>query len=291
LGTDIRERGHSGRIYLLVSLMLHVLVVVLFGLSGLSFRTEDAGRPDADREDRLAFEVIEVPEDIPQEKPDARTYLVSDRDSRAANRDPEIAEEAVDPYSDGEVEVRLHEVMSGEAAGAGGLEENTELRGPDEHTGMRYDDHADRGPADEIAGYSIGQGSNGRNGESGRSVDFRNLLSMVGTRDGLSFNTYNWDFAPYMLTMKRAIEKHLYPPYAFTHMGLVSGTNVVRFTVLPSGRVRGLEIMDSNAHFSLDRTSLRAVESSIPFLPLPKDFPEEYLEVTACFSYVVLGKE
>jgi TonB family protein len=124
----------------------------------------------------------------------------------------------------------------------------------------------------------------------GRQATFRNLLSDAGRTGALSFNTYKWDFAPYMLAMKRAIESHLFPPYAFTHMGLVSGNNVIRFTVMPDGRLKSLELLNSNAHVSLDRTSIRAIEASVPFMPLPRDFPEDYLEVTARFSYVVRNR-
>jgi len=85
--------------------------------------------------------------------------------------------------------------------------------------------------------------------------------------------------------MKRAVERHLYPPYAFTHMGVVSGDNIIRFVVSPDGTIRDLRILDSDAHFSLDRASVRAIEAAAPFLPLPRNFPEEFLEVTAHFSY------
>jgi TonB family protein len=135
------------------------------------------------------------------------------------------------------------------------------------------------------------EGDAKRSAGSGETLGFRNLLSSVGRKGGLSFNTYDWDFAPYMVAMKRAIENHLFPPYAFTHMGLISGTNTVRFTVMSDGHIGGLEILGSDAHFSLDRTSVRAIESSVPFLPLPRDFPEEHLEVTAHFSYVIHGMD
>jgi hypothetical protein len=34
-------------------------------------------------------------------------------------------------------------------------------------------------------------------------------------------------------------------------------------------------------------TSSNAIEVSAPFLPLPRDFPEDYLEVTGKFIYFV----
>ena len=90
-----------------------------------------------------------------------------------------------------------------------------------------------------------------------------------------------------MLAMKRKVERHLFPPYAFTHMGAVSGTNIVRFIVMPDGSIKDVRILRSDTHTSLDLTSVRAIELSLPFLPLPSGFPEDYLEVTAHFSYIV----
>ena len=127
-----------------------------------------------------------------------------------------------------------------------------------------------------------------RNQEYSREAEStENLLSSASHKGGISFNTYDWDFAPYMLAMKRAVERHLYPPYAFTHMGVVSGDNLIRFVVYPDGTIRDLRILDSDAHFSLDRASVRAIEAAAPFLPLPRNFPEEFLEVTAHFSYSI----
>jgi TonB family protein len=90
-----------------------------------------------------------------------------------------------------------------------------------------------------------------------------------------------------MLAMKRAVERHLYPPYAFTHMGVISGDNIIRFIVSPDGTISDLRILASDAHFSLDRASVRAIEAAAPFLPLPRNFPEDNLEVTAHFSYSI----
>lgn len=265
--------------------------MVLFGLSGLRFhRPEPAGR-QLREEERHTFQVIEVPAEIREEKPTEPTNLVSDRVARAAEMNLEDMEESADPYSDGDTEVREFEEIGADVAQARPEAVETE---PDRREGHDEQDEGDRAAdvvPEEIADYVVDEGDAGRNGTPGRPLIFRNLLSDVGRKGGLSFNTYDWDFAPYMLAMKRAIENHLFPPYAFTHMGMVSGTNMVRFTVMPNGRIRGLEILGSDAHFSLDRTSVRAIESSVPFLPLPRDFPKEYLEVTAHFSYVIHGRD
>lgn len=268
-----------------------MLVVLVFGLSGLRFHKPGAAGSDAGEEGRHAFYVIEVPDNIPEEKPMEPTPLVSDRTARAADMNLQDADNSADPYSDGDTEIREFEEAGIELAMDRREADATEPDRRETQDKPEDGDLAGEALPEPIADYVAGDGGDSWKGSPGRPAGFRNLLSGVGRKGGLSFNTYDWDFAPYMLAMKRAIERHLFPPYAFTHMGLVSGTNVVHFTVMPDGRIRGLEILGSDAHFSLDRTSVRAIESSVPFLPLPRDFPEEYLEVTAHFSYVISGRD
>jgi hypothetical protein len=263
-------------------------VVLAFGLSGLTFRKPGLAGGDAHGRDRVSFQVIEVPEDTPVERPLEPSNLVSDRMARAADNHLADSEMRLDPYVEGRIDLRELEQAGSEIARTwedAGLDRQ---EGPERAEGM---DVAEDLIGREVTGYVIQDGHLDHNTVGGSPRRFSNLLSDATRRGGLSFNTYEWDFAPYMLAMKRAIEDHLFPPYAFTHMGLISGTNIIRFVVMPDGGIRSLEILGSDAHFSLDRTSLRAIESSVPFLPLPADFPDEYLEVTAHFSYVVLGRE
>lgn len=274
----------------MVSIVLHILIVISFGLSGLRFSKQEIPRAETSGADRFAFHVIEVPDEAPVEKPVEPTVMVSDRASRAADRDPGGPDEAADPYAEGKTDIPEFEMRAVEIAV---IPEGSEAPEPDRGEEVDEEERGDLGVEMRPGGVPdyVADDGDAQPATPARPVSFRNLLSRVGRGGGLSFNTYEWDFAPYMLAMKRAIEKHLFPPYAFTHLGLVSGTNVVRFVVMPDGRIESLEVLGSDAHFSLDRTSLRAIESSVPFLPLPKDFPEEHLEVTAHFSYVIMGRE
>ncbi len=104
---------------------------------------------------------------------------------------------------------------------------------------------------------------------------------------GFTFNTYDWDFAPYMLAMKKKVERNIFPPPAFTQMGLISGQTQIRFKVMPNGELTDLKVLKYVGHESLKETSVQALLNSTPFKPLPADFPENYLEVTANFSYFV----
>lgn len=104
---------------------------------------------------------------------------------------------------------------------------------------------------------------------------------------GLSFNTYNWDYAPYMLMLKHRISRNIFPPPAFTKLGMIDGQTLLRFRIYPDGRLTNLQIIKYQGHKSLVITSTNAVEVSAPFPQLPSDFPEPYLEVTGRFQYFV----
>lgn len=104
-----------------------------------------------------------------------------------------------------------------------------------------------------------------------------------------SLDTYEWNFAPYMLWLKKRVQSNIYPPPAFTHMGMISGQTLLRFKIYRDGSLRDLELMNYRGHKSLMETSMRAIELSIPLQKLPPDFPKEYLEVTAQFDYTILN--
>jgi hypothetical protein len=118
--------------------------------------------------------------------------------------------------------------------------------------------------------------------------DYRD--SQVPDSDGLSFNTYNWDFAPYMLELKERISHNIFPPLAFSQLGMIDGDTLLRFKIYPNGELRDLELLAYQGHKSLMETSTLAVKVSAPFQKLPNNFPEPYLEVTAKFSFFIKNK-
>jgi hypothetical protein len=264
-------RTRTTRLHFVISIGIHLLFLLAWVITESVMHTPlKKAQKDKKDDDRFVFEVVETPDFLPDEKPEAETNLVSDKNTRAADEEPPTVNSLDIPYSPGEFIFKMHELPESEKQEAGGAEtpevdlgDLAEAGGPGE-SGAQQD-------------YEI----------PAHSVAFQNLVSSLSRHGGMSFNTYAWDFAPYMLAMKRKVEKNLHPPYAFTHMGMVSGTTLVRFTVHRDGSVSGLTILGSDAHFSLDRTSVRAIELSMPFLPLPADFPEDVLEVTAQFSYLL----
>jgi len=118
-------------------------------------------------------------------------------------------------------------------------------------------------------------------------VSHRQLESRVEESGGLSFNTYDWNYAPYMLELKNKIQRNLFPPLAFSQLGIIDGNTLLRFKIYPDGRLVDLQILGYQGHRSLMETSANAVTVSNPFRRLPEDFPKEYLEVTARFLYLI----
>jgi hypothetical protein len=265
-------KKRNTKIYLIISIAVHLLLLLIWvGTESYLERRDRKVQVEKSREDPFVFEIIETPDFLKDEEPDRPTNLVSDRSTRAADENPVTAKSLDIPYSPGEFMFKTNEQRASEASRAAAAEKVPE---------------ADLG---EVAAVDLmGEGDQDRHYQiPARSRDFRNLTASLERKGGVSFNTYEWEFAPYMLAMKRRVERNLHPPYAFTHMGMVSGINILRFTVLRDGTVRDLTILGSDAHFCLDRTSVRAIELSMPFMPLPDDFPEDVLEVTAQFSYVI----
>ena len=59
----------------------------------------------------------------------------------------------------------------------------------------------------------------------------------------------------------------------------------VRIAVGKDGSLKTIDIIRSSDDQGLDRAAVRAVESNLPFPPLPDDFPLERLEFTLVFEY------
>jgi TonB family protein len=276
------------KIFLAFSIILHLVLVLLVSLSNPPLHPALPETPDEQVDGRLVFELIEVPDEIPEAPPDSEADLVSDRQARAADAYLEPLLKTDEPHATDRLEVERRDQRQVEAL-SGAQKDRWDDGG--EGRQEREDDGrlADLLMSEPSVNYLDEMRADRNQQNSRRSIGYRNLLSRAERQGGMSFNTYNWDFAPYMLAMKRKVESNLRPPYAFTHMGAVSGTNIIRFVVMPSGRIQSLEVISSDAHFSLDQTSVRAIERSAPFLPLPKGFPEDVLEVTAHFAYIVDG--
>jgi hypothetical protein len=228
-----------------------------------------------EKEKIIEFQLVETDPDLADEQPQEETNLVSDKNTTA--RDESQDNTGVLPWSEG--------VYDNKDFQAEGFTEQEKTSPPQEKMKEILKDSDLAGLLKKEDEKSIEEYFEKSDNEKG--LTYENLLTSVPDFGGVSFNTYDWDFAPYLLAMKRKISERINPPYAFTHMGIISGENIIRFIVDKNGSMRDLRIIDTEGHESLLKTSQTAIELAEPFMPLPGDFPVEYLEVTAKFAYII----
>jgi outer membrane biosynthesis protein TonB len=111
------------------------------------------------------------------------------------------------------------------------------------------------------------------------------------TIGNITLNTTEWDYAPYILDLKRRIRQKWIPPVAFSVLGAIHGYTWVRFRIYPDGHMESLAVEETEGHDSLHRSSVNAVKGAAPFRPLPEDFPENFLEIAFGFYYLLPGDE
>ena len=101
----------------------------------------------------------------------------------------------------------------------------------------------------------------------------------------LSLSTYQWEWAPYINAMKNKLYRVWYAPSAYYELGLIYGYTVIIYTIDRSGNITRLEVLKHEGHSSLEKSSVDAIQALFPFLPLPDNFPEETLTITAKLYY------
>lgn len=289
---------------LIVSLLFHLILLLLWGLfndpdASARKLQEQLAKVKAQQDKRLVFELIETPDDIEQQEPDQESDLVSDKSIRAADRakgDLEVG----DPYSEGVIDSRAfaeeRKQMPAEVAESNPVENAAkDMDHLNDDKSENSDDIGESLLADQSE--AISKLKNRENSEEQllsleqksrlKDILFDNVKTRAIEEGGMAFNTYQWDYAPYMLALKRRIGENLNLPYAFSHMGMIGGDVLIQFVVSPSGELTLNKIISTNAHESLQQASIVAIDKAFPFLPLPKDFPEDRLEVTAKFRYII----
>lgn len=140
---------------------------------------------------------------------------------------------------------------------------------------------------------SILRESQGQPGD--RGFDFNQVeqgrqgvgVSFVGD---YSLNTYEWNYAPWMKTFMSQLQRHWKAPYAYSYLGMIHGQTILKVVVATDGRLRSLEILDTEGHQSLHEASEAAMRAFAPYAPLPEGFPEEELVMTWRLIYPALRR-
>jgi len=284
----------------IASVLLHLILLFFYGpVKEILIITPDevlAANPE-DEEKRIEFELVETPADAPTDQIPDKTNLLSDKNSIA--RDEYTGQDKAEgnPYSQGQTEYKIF-------AGAQVPPSQPELPVPNPDTDLKDEKSAKESVDEELEALlrsepttfakqfsrSVLLGGTQVNPspiipQSSDDATYRNLEFSSKDLGGVTLNTYAWEFAPYILEMKRKLRQNIYPPPAFMRLGLIQGETILRFKVMPNGEMQDLETLGHNGHPSLKETSLNAVKNSSPFKTLPGGFPEKYLELTWKFIY------
>ncbi len=245
----------------------------------------------------LIFELVETPDDAIQQEPE-NAYLVSDKNALARDEHEGDLEEG-EAYSDGEVP---HRVFAGDPDAGG------QQAAQSEDQQDQQEDEAESEPWNPVLDWAGSyfdsqrrQARDTRDGESSMlqpqigppspqkrftdDLDYEQRMTGADARGSISLSTYEWNYASYILHMKKRLKSNIFPPAIFTYMGGISGETTLMFRVWPDGQVTDLSVIEFNGHKTLMETSVTAVEKSSPFRPLPDNFPEDYLELRWTFFY------
>jgi len=266
-------------IYIVASIVVHILLLLLLQTDKSVFFKPQ--QPDSlPKEDRLVFELIETP-DLEDQIPDTESELVSDKNTKASDLNENELSESNIPFQTGETTLKsFNEIFPEQKKQDGVSRPNEEtisdiLADINKNKPSFLDEFQKRQKLQNL---------------TQNKPEYNQELSSTRKKGGVKFNTYAWDFAPYMLQLKRKVQGNINPPYAFSRLGAIDGDTLIRFKIMQDGSLQDLEILGSDAHYTLDDTSTRAITYSAPFVPLPSNFPEPYLEVTALFSYIIGNK-
>jgi hypothetical protein len=285
---------------ILLSVLLHILFLAFWEtsikLDSTNVLPAAAVPPSAPlvfdlQQPEMPREVIATPADARTASKPQKADFLSDKNALARNQQPAPADVplSASPFSRGDLE--SHDLLPQPPQPEKETAARPEAR-PAE-TDKEREARANDLPMDENAPVA-GQ----RQPETGArtrkpfqldlpGVPHNHVDSQAAESGGLSFNTYDWDFAPYMLALKERIGRNIFPPLAFTKLGMIDGDTMLRFKIYPDGRLADLELLGYTGHRTLMETSSFAVTASAPFPNLPADFPKSYLEVTAKFSYFI----
>jgi TonB family protein len=116
-----------------------------------------------------------------------------------------------------------------------------------------------------------------------------NKVNLGGSyRGSLSLDNANFPFMYYLVLIRDKISENWNPD--FVTQPLTEGQQVViAFKIQKDGGISSPYIEKTSGIAYLDQSALRAVLSSVPFPPLPKEFGEEYLGIHFGFEYIKKG--
>lgn len=274
-------------IAIIISLLLHL--ILLLYVNRAKIFSIDLSRDNNNVNDEIT---LVLPEDKPETPPMSvvenmnfnelspeNSNLLSDRNSRAANEQL-TDDQRNQPLSEGNVPL------------ANLANDNQRFSQLAQSRHKQFSKSALVGEADPL--YSRNEDF-GQNADQEARADAGNqdmTNQMMHQKDfsadlvgDISLSTYAWEWAPYINSFKRKLYTVWFAPPAYTQLGLIYGYTIIRFTISKDGKLLEYKVLEHQGHESLRTSSVNAIKSSFPFKPLPVEFPDKTLTITARLIY------
>ncbi|MFQ5848386.1 MAG: TonB family protein [Candidatus Methylomirabilales bacterium] len=101
----------------------------------------------------------------------------------------------------------------------------------------------------------------------------------------VSLETRHSEFAPYLVEVKRRIERQWHIPVYAREVGL-TGKLVLVFSITMGGDLTRVQVSKSSGVSILDDAAVEAVKAAAPYAPFPPMFTFRQLNIIANFEYV-----
>jgi outer membrane biosynthesis protein TonB len=275
-GVTYKDSNRTITWSLIISAVIHIMAIAPFvkNLVPKEFFQAEA-RPVV--VEPMEFELVNPPPDpIPTEEQSRYRSTVSS----AARDDARSDDQSAVPHSEGAIPI-VDTPSPTDGADGGGQQELPPQ--PEEQT--------DLGEAFRRSRFLTQSSPTQGKSAPLEAPRFRNDGAAHASVGGFTINTTAWDFAPYLLDLKQRIKQQWIPPLAFTALGAIHGYTRINFRIYPDGHMEALSVIEERGHDSLHRASENAIKGAAPFRALPDDFPEDYLDITFGFYYLLPGDE
>jgi len=103
-------------------------------------------------------------------------------------------------------------------------------------------------------------------------------------KNTLSINTEDLKYLSYLIKIKHQIEGVWTYPALAAHAG-IEGELFLHFKIDREGLVGPIDIIESSGYRFFDEEAIRAIRVSTPFAPLPEEWGEGNVTITARFIY------
>ncbi|NIS09080.1 MAG: energy transducer TonB, partial [Candidatus Dadabacteria bacterium] len=115
------------------------------------------------------------------------------------------------------------------------------------------------------------------------SPDFKGLRNLP-KEDTVDWNTTEYKYLSYFLKLKRQIEGVWNYPKASKLKG-EQGELLLIFTISSNGQLEDVKLLETSGFPRLDNEALRAIRVAAPYVPFPKAWDLERLNIKAGFIY------